>query len=112
MFGSLFRTIKESVVSVGNTDDPDAPFKWAQRCGVRRDPKVFAWVDLHPLSVGGGEPYDGVNGPYGFTTSDAELIDSFIRAARSQGEDVAGWIVESNDGDEWQRCDGAWDKNW
>ena len=114
MFGSIIKAFKEgfreSAVSVGDTDDPDAPFKWGRRCGiVRNHHEVSVWVDLHPLSVGGGSAYDGSNGPLGFTTRDADLIDSFIRAARAQGEDVGGWVIEATDGVEWQRSDGAWD---
>jgi hypothetical protein len=115
MFSSIIKSIKESfttgLVSVGDVEDPDAPFKWARRCGITRDPRAFSRVRLHPLSVGGGQPYDGKNGPAGFTTRDTEMIDSFIRAAAAQGKDVAGWVIESIDGAEWQRCDGSWEKN-
>jgi hypothetical protein len=109
MFGAIFRSIKESITPVGDCDDPDAPFKWAHRCGITRDHTKFVWVDLHPLSIGGGEPYDGENGPIGFTTRDGEMLDSFIRNARAQGEDVAGWIIEDNSGAEWERSGGRWE---
>ena len=62
MFSSIIKSIKESfttgIVSVGDVEDPDAPFKWARRCGITRDPRAFSRVRLHPLSVGGGQPYD------------------------------------------------------
>ena len=87
-----------------DSDHPDAAFKWARAAGWPMGPRTRG---LDPLSCGGGRAYDGENGPLGFTTRDAELLDAYFAAANSIGADCGGWVVVATNGEEWDRYNGG-----
>ena len=114
MFG-LFKEIKKTMVST-NPDDPDGPFNWARAVGYEVHQK---WTDCHKMSLGDSTSwrvssdtrYDGTDGPSGFCTRDAQILDEYIAECRRRGEDVGGWIVEGVNGDEWERTlSGEWER--
>jgi len=87
-----------------DSDHPDAAFKWARAAGW---PMGARTRGLDPLSCGGGRAYDGENGPLGFTTRDAELLDAYFAAANSIGAECGGYVVVATNGEEWDRYNGG-----
>jgi hypothetical protein len=85
---------------------PNCAFKWAADAGW---PRGTRHPGQSPLSFGGGRAYNGEDGPLGFTTRDARLVNTYLDAAVAAGIDAGGVTIEATDGSEWDWWHGASD---
>lgn len=109
---SAFSPVSAKSIAVArkwwDLDDPDAPFKWAREAGY---PRGVSHPGQSPLSFGGGRPYNGEDGPLGFTTGDTALVGAYLDAGYRISSESHAWVIEATDGLEWeldQKTPGKW----
>lgn len=120
MFGILrsLASALEGHAPLGDVDHPDAPFLWAVACGEIREARNAFNSKLHPLSFGRDPEahippfgtYSGEDGPRGYTSRDAKIIDRWLNECHSQSADVGGYVVEATDDEQWMRVEGHWER--
>lgn len=82
-----------------DSGDVDAPFKWGRAIGY---PRGASHPGQSPLSFGGGRPYNGDDGPLGFTTRDTALVGAYLSAGYRISSESHSWVIEATDGFEWE----------
>jgi hypothetical protein len=81
------------------SEDVEAPFKWGRDIGY---PRGKSHPGQSPLSFGGGRPYNGEDGPLGFTTRDTDLVGAYLAAGYRFESESHAWVIEATDGFEWE----------